>query len=55
MPEFPREVEIERIMNLVRNFGWEKISETQENDAIILTLKKKYEIETPGRTDAIPT
>jgi len=34
-------IEIERIDNLVRNFGWEKVSEELTETEIVLTLKKK--------------
>lgn len=42
MPQYPKEIEVERIMNLVRNFGWEKVREEQINDELHITVKKKF-------------
>ena len=42
MPEYPKEIEIERIMNLVRGFGWEKTKEEIIGDELIITIKKKF-------------
>lgn len=42
MPEVIRpEIEVERVMNLVRGFGWEKIKEEIIDDEIHLEIKKK--------------
>ena len=35
------EMEVERVMNLVRGFGWDKIKEEIVDDGIELTIKKK--------------
>lgn len=42
----PASLEIERLMNLIRGFGWEKIKEELPGDKIVLTIQKKIEI--PG-------
>lgn len=42
MPEYPREIEIERVMNLVRGFGWESIKEEVIGEEIHVTIKKKF-------------
>lgn len=34
-------LEIERIVNLVTGFGWEKVKEEIEDDFIVMTLRKK--------------
>jgi len=34
-------MEVERVMNLVRGFGWEKIREEVVDDEIHITIKKK--------------
>ena len=34
-------MEVERVMNLVRGFGWEKVKEELVEDEIHITLKKK--------------
>lgn len=39
-------VEVERIVNLVAGFGWEKIEEKIEAGQITLTLKKKIPVST---------
>jgi len=36
-------LEIERIVNLARGFGWEKTAEKVEGDKIILTIEKTLE------------
>lgn len=41
MPSDQDKIEVERIDNLVRNFGWEKTSEELTDTDIILTFKKK--------------
>jgi len=43
-------LEVERITNLARGFGWEKTGETVKDDVIILTLEKK--IESPGPSES---
>lgn len=40
MPTFPREIEVERIMNLARGFGWEKEKEEVVGDKLLLTIGK---------------
>jgi len=36
-------LEVERIVNLCRGFGWEKTGEEVKDDKIILTIEKKME------------
>jgi len=33
-------MEVERVMNLVRGFGWEKIKEERVNGALDITIRK---------------
>ena len=40
MPPDRNRIEIERVDNLVRNFGWTKIKEEITDTDIILTVKK---------------
>ena len=40
-PAYPREIEIERVMNVVRGFGWEEVKQEIIGDELILTVKKK--------------
>jgi len=42
MPEYPKELEIERVTNLIRGFGWEKVKEEVVGEDLILTIKKKF-------------
>jgi len=42
MPEYPLEIEIERIMNLVRGFGWSEIKREVVGDKLILTIEKTF-------------
>jgi len=54
-PEMPKEIEVERVMNLVSGFGWDKVKEEVVGEDLVLTIKKrfiKFE-ETPG--GGIPT
>ena len=39
----PNVLEVERLMNLIRNFGWEKKSEVVEADKLIITIQKAIE------------
>ena len=41
MPELPVEIEIQRVMNLVRGFAWEKTKEEIEGNTIRITIEKK--------------
>lgn len=39
-PAFSKEIEVERIMNLVRGFGWEKRKEELIGDELHITITK---------------
>lgn len=39
----PTTLQIERMMNLIRNFGWEKIKEQVVADGVEVTVKLKIE------------
>jgi len=41
MVGLPKEIEIERMMNLVRGFGWVKVKEELIGDEVHITLGKK--------------
>jgi len=41
MQEITVELDVERLMNIVRGFGWEKQKEEIVGDEIHITLKKK--------------
>ena len=38
-------LEVERIQNLVRNFGWELVKQESSPDALVITLSKKRVVE----------
>ena len=40
MADYPKELEIDRLMNVVKTFGWEKIREEQVGTDVIITIKK---------------
>lgn len=42
MPQFPKEIEIERVINLIRGFGWEAIKQEVIGEDLVLTIKKKF-------------
>jgi len=44
-------LEIERIDNLVRNFGWDKIQEQLIDEYIVLTIRKKRVTPIPTGTE----
>ena len=43
MENVKKTLEIERVINLCRGFGWEKTAEKIEGDKIILTIEKTLE------------
>ena len=44
----PIPLEVERLVNLVRGFGWTKTEEKLSGDKILITLEKKIETKLPG-------
>ncbi len=54
-PVMPKEIEVERVMNLVRGFGWDKVKEEVIGEDLVLTIKKRFVklAETTG--EEIPT
>lgn len=43
-PQMARDTEVERIMNLVRGFGWIKVKDELIGEELHLTVKKPYKI-----------
>ena len=42
MPEFEKDrLEVDRVLNLVQGFGWEKTSESITDEHVIITIRKK--------------
>ncbi len=54
MPEINVAMEVERVMNLVRGFGWEKIKEERVGENIDITISKPvgYDIIQPKKEEA---
>lgn len=46
MVDLPTNLEIERVMNLIRGFGWTKIEEVVTDTEIKLTITKPRVVET---------
>ena len=55
MPEYPREIEVERVTNLVRGFGWEVTKQEVVGEELIITLKKKFLKTEPAPEVPLPT
>ena len=52
MASVQQTLEIERIVNLARGFGWEKTAEVVEGDKIILTIEKTIQSPAPPESAA---
>lgn len=40
MPGYPREIEVDRLMNVATAFSWEKVKEEVIGTDLVITLKK---------------
>ena len=45
MVEYPREVEVDRVMRLVESFGWVKVREEMIDEYLHITIKKAFPVE----------
>lgn len=45
MPEMPVELEVSRLTNLTKGFGWDMTEQKLEDDKIVVVLKKTVKIE----------
>lgn len=45
MPTLPVDLEIDRLMNLIRGFGWEETNREVGPSVIVITIKKKIPTE----------
>jgi len=52
MIEVQRVIEVERVVNLVRGFGWEKTEEIIEDGTIKIRIEKK--VESPVSSESQP-
>jgi hypothetical protein len=41
MATLPADIEIERLLNLIRGFGWEMAAKEIKEEEVIITIKKK--------------
>jgi len=55
MAQMSREIQIERIMNLVRGFGWVKVKDELIGEELHLTVKIPYKITLGEAEEAGPT
>lgn len=53
-PQMARETEVERIMNLVRGFGWIKVKDELLGEELHLTVKKPYRLTPEEREAGMP-
>ena len=42
MPQLPKDIEVERVKNIVQGWGWEITKQEIVGDDLILTMKKKF-------------
>lgn len=40
MADYPKEIEIDRLMNVAKTFGWEKVKEEVVGQDIVITVRK---------------
>lgn len=45
MAALPVDIEIERLLNLIRGFGWEMVSKEIKEEEATITIKKKIPTE----------
>lgn len=42
MPQFPKEIEVERVRNIITGWGWEIVKQEVVGEDLVLTIKKKF-------------
>ena len=55
MEDYPKEIEIDRLMNVAKTFGWEKVKEEVIGQDIVITVKKKLLKEEEVSEMAVPS
>jgi len=55
MAEYPKELEINRLMNVAKTFGWEKAKEEVIGQEIHITVKKTLMKEEEVSETAVPS
>lgn len=55
MADYPKEIEIDRVMNVVKTFGWEKVKEEVIGQDVVITIRKELMKEEEVSETAIPS
>ena len=55
MADYPKELEIDRVMNVVKTFGWEKVKEEIIGQDVVITIKKELMKEEEVSETSIPS
>ena len=55
MADYPKELEIDRLINIVKVFGWEKVKEVTTGEDVEVTLKKTIHAEGDVTGAPVPT
>jgi len=55
MADYPKELEIDRLMNVAKTFGWEKAKEEVIGPEIFVTVKKQLLTEESVSEPAVPS
>ena len=55
MADYPKEIEVNRLMNLAGTFGWQKIKEEIIGKDVVITLKKEIMTDEEVSETAVPS
>jgi len=55
MTDYPKEIEVDRLMNVVKVFGWVKVKEEVIGQEVFVTVKKTLLSEEAVSSEAIPS
>ena len=55
MADYPKELEIDRLMNVAKTFGWEKAKEEVIGQEVFVTVKKTLLTEEAVSETAVPS
>jgi len=55
MADYPREIEVARLLNVVKVFGWEKVREEVVGQDVVVTVKKQLLKEEAVSQTAVPS
>jgi len=54
METYPKEIEVERLNNVVKNFGWELIKQETIGEDFMITFKKKMPLPVGVAEEPVP-